>query len=63
MGEYTENIVASRRWVASAAAKNLIPKSYTARVKVVGRVEWVQIPGVFSTGAYPWGWRLRTSCL
>ena len=49
--------------MASSATKDLITKSYTARVKVVGRVEWVQIPGVFSTGAYPWGWRLRTSCL
>ena len=37
--------------MASAAAKNLIPKSSAARVKVVGRVEWVQILGVCATGA------------
>ena len=41
---------ASRRWVASSAAKNLIPKSSTARVEVVGRVVCVQRPGVCATG-------------
>ena len=33
------------RWVALSAAKNLIPKLSTARVKLVGRVVWVQRPG------------------
>ena len=46
--------------MASLAANNLIPKSYTARVKVVDRVEWVHIPGVCATGAYMWGCRLQT---
>ena len=41
---------ASRRWVVWLATKNLIPKSSTARVKVVSRVEWVQRPGVCATG-------------
>ena len=40
--------------------KNLIPKSSTARVKVVGRIAWFQRPGVCATGALTWGWRLRT---
>ena len=39
--------------------KELILKSSTARVKVVGRVEWVQRPEVCATGAQLWGWRLR----
>ena len=51
---------APRRWVALLAEKNLMPKSSTARVEVVGRLEWVQRSGVCATGAYPWGWRLRT---
>ena len=46
--------------MASLMANNLIPKSSTARVKLVGRVEWVQRPGVCATGAYLFGWRLRT---
>ena len=44
----------------SSATKNLIPRSSTSRVKVVGRVVWVQRPGVCATGAQPWGCRLRT---
>ena len=49
--------------MALLSANNLIPKSSTARVKVVGRVEWVQRPGVCYTGAYLWGWRLHTRSL
>ena len=41
------------RWVELSEAINLMPKSSTTRVKVVGRVECVQRPVVFSTGAYP----------
>ena len=37
--------------MASPAEKNLILKSSTSRVKVVGRVAWVQRPGVCATGA------------
>ena len=46
--------------MASSAVNNLIPKSSTARFKVVVRLDWVQIPGVCATGAYPWGWRFFT---
>ena len=42
---------ASMRWVASSAAKNLMPKLSTGRVKFLGRVECLQRPEVFSTGA------------
>ena len=41
---------ALRRWVALSAAKHLMQKSSTARVKVVGRVVCVQRPGVCATG-------------
>ena len=30
---------------------------YSKGEKVVVRVEWVQRPGLFSTGVYPWVWR------
>ena len=36
--------------MASLATKNLIPKSSTAKVKVVVRVEWVQRLGCVSVG-------------
>ena len=37
--------------MASSAAKNLILKLSTERVKVVGRIVWFQRTGVCATGA------------